>query len=174
MVTLPHPRHGGIDHPRAPSAPFGADNSGQARRPETTPPSTAPAKHAGQSHYSRSRTVDSQAQSACSILVTRSMICPPSVLAAQLDRLMGVVGMDTVELGIIPFTASVKIVPANGFWVLDDRLIVAEDRHAEMWLDDTDNITLYTKVWKTLRESAVYGADAHNIINSARRTLNPR
>lgn len=104
----------------------------------------------------------------------RSLICPPSVLVAQLDRLTGVIGMDTVELGIIPFTASVKIVPANGFWVLDDRLVVAEDWHAEMWLDDADNVTLYKKVWRTLRESAAYGADAHNVINAARRALNPR
>ncbi|MCX4906506.1 helix-turn-helix transcriptional regulator [Streptomyces sp. NBC_00878] len=104
----------------------------------------------------------------------RSLICPPSVLAAQLDRLTGLIGMDTVELGIIPFTASVKIVPANGFWVLDDRLVVAEDWHAELWLNDAENIALHSKVWKTLRESAVYGADAHNVINAARRALNPR
>ncbi|MGW1622307.1 helix-turn-helix domain-containing protein [Streptomyces sp. NPDC002172] len=101
----------------------------------------------------------------------RSLICPPAVLAAQLDRLAGVIGLDTVELGIIPFTASVKIVPANGFWVLDDRLVVAEDWHAELWLDDADNIALYSKVWRTLRESAVYGSDAHNVINSVRRAL---
>ena len=104
----------------------------------------------------------------------RSLICPPSVLASQLDRLNGMIGMDTVELGVIPFTASVKIVPANGFWVLDDRLVVAEDWHAELWLDDSENIALYKKVWKTLRESAVFGADAHNLINSARRDLNAR
>ncbi|WP_405900405.1 helix-turn-helix transcriptional regulator [Streptomyces sp. NBC_00727] len=104
----------------------------------------------------------------------RSLICPPSVLAAQLDRLTGMLGMNTVELGVIPFTASVKIVPANGFWVLDDRLVVAEDWHAEMWLDDADNIGLYSKVWATLRESAVYGADAHNVINAARRALSLR
>ncbi|MEU9413581.1 helix-turn-helix transcriptional regulator [Streptomyces sp. NPDC048281] len=106
--------------------------------------------------------------------VLRSMICPPSVLAAQLDRLAGVVGLDTVELGVIPFTASMKIVPANGFWVLDDRLVVAEDWHAELWLDDADNVTLYKKVWRTLRESAVYGSDAHAVISSARRALNLR
>lgn len=104
----------------------------------------------------------------------RSLICPPSVLVAQLDRLTGMIGVDTVELGVIPFTASVKIVPANGFWVLDDRLVVAEDWHAEMWLDDADNVTLYKKVWKTLQGSAVYGSDAHSVINSARRALNPR
>ncbi|MBJ7903397.1 helix-turn-helix domain-containing protein [Streptomyces sp. DSM 110735] len=104
----------------------------------------------------------------------RSLICPPSVLATQLDRLTGMLGMDTLELGIVPFATPVKIVPANGFWILDDRLVVAEDWHAELWLDDADSIALYAKVWKTLRESAVYGTEAHDIINSARRALNPR
>ncbi|MER8027762.1 helix-turn-helix transcriptional regulator [Streptomyces bauhiniae] len=103
----------------------------------------------------------------------RVLACPPSVLAAQLDRLAGVIGMDTVELGIIPFSASVKIPPGNSFCILDDRVVSAEDWHAELWLDDADNIALYSKVWQTLRESAVYGSDAHNIINSARRALNP-
>ncbi|CAL9537069.1 Scr1 family TA system antitoxin-like transcriptional regulator [Streptomyces sp. enrichment culture] len=32
-------------------------------------------------------------------------ICPPDVLAAQLDRLLGVVGMDTVNLGSCRWTA---------------------------------------------------------------------
>lgn len=104
----------------------------------------------------------------------RSLICPPSVLVGQLDRLAGVIGMDTVELGIIPFTASMKIVPANGFWVMDDRLVVAEDWHAELWLDDADNVALYSKVWRTLRESAVHGSGAHHLINAARRALDPR
>ncbi|MFI6876302.1 helix-turn-helix domain-containing protein [Streptomyces sp. NPDC050400] len=104
----------------------------------------------------------------------RSLICPPAVLATQLDRLAGVIGLDTVELGIVPFSASVKIAPANGFWVLDDRLVIAEDWHAELWLDDADSVALYTKVWKTLRESAVYGADAHNVINAARCALSSR
>ncbi|MER5225963.1 Scr1 family TA system antitoxin-like transcriptional regulator [Streptomyces flaveus] len=101
----------------------------------------------------------------------RSLICPPAVLTAQLDRLSGLVGMDTVELGIVPFASPVKIVPANGFWILDDRLVVAEDWHAELWLDDADNIALYMKVWKTLRESAAYGADAQRVISGARQTL---
>ncbi|MFD8914971.1 helix-turn-helix domain-containing protein [Streptomyces sp. NPDC059575] len=104
----------------------------------------------------------------------RSLICPPSVLATQLDRLTGLIGMDTVELGIVPFATPVKIVPANGFWLLDNRLVIAEDWHAELWLDDADNIALYAKVWRTLRESALYGTDAHHIINAARRDLNPR
>lgn len=42
-----------------------------------------------------------------------------------------------------------------------------------MWLDDADNIALYAKVWRTLCESAVYGSDAHNVINAATRASKP-
>lgn len=101
----------------------------------------------------------------------RARICPPGVLAAQQDRLLGVVGMDTVRLGIVPLDATLSLPPANGFWVLDDRLVVAEDWHAEIWLDDADNVALYTKIWGTLRESAVFGTEAQHLISRARRSL---
>jgi len=103
-----------------------------------------------------------------------ALICAPSVLAAQLDRLAGMVGMDTVELGIIPLGASLKIPTANGFWILDDRLVVAEDWHAEIWLDDADSVATYQKVWNTLWDSAIYGADAQNLISKVQRSVNPR
>ncbi|MEV1079856.1 helix-turn-helix transcriptional regulator [Streptomyces sp. NPDC050211] len=103
-----------------------------------------------------------------------ALVCPPSVLAAQLDRLAGQVGMDTIELGIIPLSASLKVPTANGFWILDNRLVIAEDWHAELWLDDDETVASYRRVWDTLGESAVYGADAQNVINRVRRTLNPR
>ncbi|WP_327225057.1 helix-turn-helix transcriptional regulator [Streptomyces platensis] len=98
-------------------------------------------------------------------------ICPPTVLAAQLDRLTGVIGLDTVELGIVPLSASLKIPTANGFYVLDNRLAVTEDWHAELWLEDAESIALYLNVWNTLRESAAYGTEAQNVINRARRSL---
>jgi transcriptional regulator with XRE-family HTH domain len=103
-----------------------------------------------------------------------ALICSPSVLAAQLDRLAGTIGMDTVEVGIVPLGASLRIPPANGFWVLDEQLVIAEDWHAEIWLDDADSVATYMRVWRTLSESAVYGADAQNLIGRARRNAHPR
>lgn len=102
------------------------------------------------------------------------LICPPSVLASQLNHLMGLVGMDTVELGVIPLGASLRIPAANGFWILDGRLVITEDWHAELWLDDADSVATYMRVWATLRESAVYGSDAQNVISRARRSVQPR
>ncbi|MEU6674742.1 helix-turn-helix transcriptional regulator [Streptomyces sp. NPDC046925] len=104
----------------------------------------------------------------------RALVCPPSVLLSQMDRLHGAIGMDTVELGIIPLAASLKIPAATGFWVYDDRKVVVETWHAELWIDDTPSVRTYLRTWNVLRESAVYGADAHNIINAARRALTTR
>ncbi|MFJ9338276.1 helix-turn-helix domain-containing protein [Streptomyces sp. NPDC101733] len=100
-----------------------------------------------------------------------TLVCPPAVLAAQLDRLLSVIGLDTVELGIIPFAAPLKIHPGNGFWMYDERLVIVEDWHAELWMDDVASIETYLRVWNTLRESAVYGAEAQAVIARARQGL---
>ncbi|WP_327696669.1 helix-turn-helix domain-containing protein [Streptomyces sp. NBC_00459] len=100
-----------------------------------------------------------------------SQVCPPSVLAAQLDRLASVIGLDTVELGIVPFAATLGIYPGNGFWIYDERRVVVEDWHAELWLDDSNTVGTYLRVWKTLQESALYGTDARAVINRARQVL---
>ncbi|WP_149182077.1 helix-turn-helix transcriptional regulator [Streptomyces sp. TRM49041] len=100
-----------------------------------------------------------------------AQICPPSVLAAQLDRLMGVIGLTTVELGIIPLSAALKIPPATAFWIYDDRQVIVENWHAELWIDDETSVDTYLRTWRTLQESAVYGVDAHRLISAARRAL---
>ncbi|MFE3763111.1 helix-turn-helix domain-containing protein [Streptomyces sp. NPDC059104] len=100
-----------------------------------------------------------------------AQVCPPAVLAAQLDRLLSVIGLDTVELGVVPFATPLKIHPGNGFWIYDERLVIVEDWHAELWLDDAGSIDTYLRVWDTLRESAVYGAEAQRVIARARQAL---
>ncbi|MGW6744705.1 helix-turn-helix domain-containing protein [Streptomyces sp. NPDC055025] len=102
----------------------------------------------------------------------RALICPPSVLAAQLDRLAGAVGLDTVELGIIPLSASLKVPPSTAFWIYDDRQVIVENWHAELWIDDETSVDTYLRTWKTLRESAAYGVDARDLVTAARRALN--
>ncbi|WP_338058957.1 Scr1 family TA system antitoxin-like transcriptional regulator [Streptomyces hirsutus] len=92
---------------------------------------------------------------------------PPEVLAAQLDRLLGVVDMDTVHRGIVPLDADLPLTLGNSFCALDDRLVV-EDWHAELWLDDAETIALYRRVWDTFAESAVFRAEAPQVIARVR------
>lgn len=101
----------------------------------------------------------------------RAQVCPPEVLAGQMDRLLGVVGMDTVRLGVVPLNAVLRLPPANAFWVVGERLVITEDWHAELWLDDSDTVALYRRVWESLRESAVFGAEAQHVIARARQAI---
>ncbi|MGW7260801.1 helix-turn-helix domain-containing protein [Streptomyces sp. NPDC054834] len=95
-------------------------------------------------------------------------VAPRDVLAAQMDRLASVIGLDTVRLGIVPFGAQLAVPPANAFWLYDDRLAIVEDWHAELWLDDADTVALYRRVWDTLTAAAVYGTQARRLLARAR------
>ncbi|MFT2020155.1 helix-turn-helix domain-containing protein [Streptomyces sp. 796.1] len=97
--------------------------------------------------------------------------CPPEVMSAQLDRLVSLIGLDTVELGIIPFAAQVRRAPSHGFWIYDRRLVIVETVSTEMWLDDAESIALYERAWEWLAESAVHGFGARRLITRARGAL---
>jgi transcriptional regulator with XRE-family HTH domain len=98
-------------------------------------------------------------------------IAPTTVIAGQLDRLVGTLGLDTVRLGIVPFGARVAIPPGPGFWLYDERLAIVEDWHAELWLDEADSVAVYARVWDLLHQAAVYGSAAHRLIARARAQL---
>ncbi|MFF0746584.1 helix-turn-helix domain-containing protein [Streptomyces sp. NPDC004111] len=98
-------------------------------------------------------------------------VCSPGVLADQLDRLMSVNGLSTVRLGIIPLAADVRVASGDDFWIHDDRLVIAESWHAEMWLDSAEDVALYRKVWNALAAAAVDGRAAHHIIARTRAGL---
>ena len=96
---------------------------------------------------------------------------PREVMAGQLDRLRSMIGMNTVELGIVPFAAELKRSPSHGFWLYDRRLVIVETLSTEMWLDDEESIALYERAWDWLAESAVYGPTAHRLIGRASAAL---
>lgn len=99
------------------------------------------------------------------------LTCPRDVMAAQLERLAGLIGLDTVEIGIIPFGAQLRRAPTHGFWIYGQRLVTVETINAEMWLDDEENIALYERAWDWLDEAAVYGQQARRLITRARASL---
>ncbi|MFI1015299.1 helix-turn-helix domain-containing protein [Streptomyces sp. NPDC020965] len=97
--------------------------------------------------------------------------CPGGVQAAQLDRLLSLIGLDTVELGIVPFGAQLRRTPTHGFWIYDQRLVIVETINTEMWLDDDESIRLYERAWGWLAESAVFGRQAQRVIGRARASI---
>lgn len=105
--------------------------------------------------------------------VLHELVCPAEVMAAQLDRLIGLLGLDTLALGVVPLGARLGSTLKHGFWIFDDQRVTVETVHASLWVDDPDHIALYGRAWSTLERSAAYRADAHRLIARARAALGP-
>ncbi|MBW8796370.1 MAG: helix-turn-helix transcriptional regulator [Streptomyces sp.] len=96
---------------------------------------------------------------------------PPEVMAGQMDRLIGLIGLPQIELGIVPFGARLRLTPKHGFWVFDEERVVVETINTEFTLESSEDVALYGRVWERLDESAVYGQQARRLIGRARASL---
>ncbi|MFF2040170.1 helix-turn-helix domain-containing protein [Kitasatospora sp. NPDC058170] len=98
-----------------------------------------------------------------------SRLCPPVVLADQLECLVPWLVPGRVRLGVIPLDAALSVPAGVGFSIHDDELVITESWHAEMWLDDPEDVALHRRAWDELETSAAYGPDAHRLLARARR-----
>ncbi|MFK4687080.1 helix-turn-helix domain-containing protein [Streptomyces pristinaespiralis] len=97
-----------------------------------------------------------------------TLICPRDVMAGQLDRLVGLIGMSTVELGLVPLGAPMPLTPKHGFWIFDEERVIVETINTELQYDSAEDVALYGRVWDQLAEAAAYGPRAHRLIARAR------
>jgi transcriptional regulator with XRE-family HTH domain len=97
--------------------------------------------------------------------------CPTSALRGQLDRLLAVTGLDTVQLAVIPFSTELPVVPSHGFWIFDDDLVLVETLSAELSLRDAEDVDLYRRYFELLWDTALRGEDARQFIAQLARDL---
>ncbi len=102
-----------------------------------------------------------------------ALVCPREVMAGQLDRLVVLIGMSTVELGIVPLCAPLELTPKHGFWIFDEERVIIETINTELSVDAPDDLALYGRVWDGLNAAAVHGARAHRLIARARHLIAP-
>lgn len=91
--------------------------------------------------------------------------CTPGTigtLLGQLDRLVSVTDLPTVELGIVPFPL-MPVMPLSSFCFHDD-VVYIETLTAEQQLSEPDEVTVYVKAFGLLRQSALFGPDAVALI----------
>lgn len=101
------------------------------------------------------------------------LVCPREVMAGQLDRLVGLIGMSTVELGIVPLGAPLPLTPKHGFWIFDEERVIVETVNTELSYDSADDLALYGRVWDGLYSAAAYGPQARRLIARARHAVAP-
>ncbi|WP_019054960.1 helix-turn-helix domain-containing protein [Streptomyces prunicolor] len=100
-----------------------------------------------------------------------ALVCPHETMAGQLDRLVGLIGLNTVALGVVPFGVQLKLSPKHGFWIFDEERVIVETINTEFTLESAEDVALYGRVWDRLDEGAVYGPQAHRLIGRARAAL---
>ena len=91
-------------------------------------------------------------------------LAPPEVMRGQLDRLLAVTSLPNVEFGVLPFEAQLPSAPLNGYWIYDQRMVVAATRTKELILKSPDDVEFYIKNFEEYREVAVYGDAARAVI----------
>lgn len=96
--------------------------------------------------------------------VLRYRLCPPEILAGQLDRLVALSTLTTIRFGVIPFETQLPVAPVHGFYVYDDRVVYVEHFTAELQLTQPAEVIAYTSLFDQLAEVARYGADARAIV----------
>jgi hypothetical protein len=78
-----------------------------------------------------------------------------------------VMSLPRVRLGIIPSSAERAVMPSAGFAIFDGEMVQAETVSAELTVTQPQEITLYARRFDLLRQSAVNGRDARQLIRRA-------
>jgi transcriptional regulator with XRE-family HTH domain len=99
----------------------------------------------------------------------RYLLCPPQVMRAQLDRLLGVLGLSNVTFGIIPPGRQLAVVPMAGFIMADEITVVETFTSADVLRGEES--TKYAEFADLLMSEAVTGDEARRLIMAAAASL---
>jgi hypothetical protein len=100
----------------------------------------------------------------------RWRIGPPGLLRSQLDRVASVSTLRNVSIGLIPQAASALTHVPHGFVIFesaddeDDALVLVETVHANLTVSGAPQVDLYRRQWSLLRQMAVYGGGARDLL----------
>ncbi|AIJ26341.1 helix-turn-helix domain-containing protein [Amycolatopsis methanolica] len=96
------------------------------------------------------------------------------VMTGQIDRLLALFGMRSVQLRILPLGQPLPVAPLHGFWILDD-LINIELLHTEVTTRDRADVAFYSGLFDELWHRAKHDDEARAILLTVsadyRRTL---
>ncbi|MGH3615251.1 MAG: helix-turn-helix domain-containing protein [Pseudonocardia sp.] len=94
----------------------------------------------------------------------RARLCPAPAHRAQLDRLLVLAGLDTVELAVLPLSAELSKATSHGFVIFDDRLVLVETFNSELGMRDAEDVALYTRIFEMFWALAEHGERATALI----------
>lgn len=94
----------------------------------------------------------------------RVRLTSAGTLRGQLDRLIAVAGLTSLDLRIIPFETALPVFPLSGFRIYDEDLVIVESVHREEPISDADEVANYIQFFDLLRGVSCRGDDALRLI----------
>ncbi|MGH3904867.1 MAG: helix-turn-helix domain-containing protein [Pseudonocardiaceae bacterium] len=85
-------------------------------------------------------------------------------LTGQLDRLVAVAGLATVDLAVLPIGTRMPILPLGSFVLHDNRTVFVETITSLRRLNEPDEVEIYVTAFGLLRDAAATGPEAVTLI----------
>ncbi|GGW75706.1 helix-turn-helix domain-containing protein [Streptomyces griseoloalbus] len=96
--------------------------------------------------------------------VLRTWPGTPTLMLAQLDRLLAVESLSTVRLGVIPWRRPVPVLPRHGFTLCDRRAVVVETFSSERVSGDVAEVASYEETFGRFEQAAVFGDEVRELL----------
>ncbi|WP_326606671.1 helix-turn-helix domain-containing protein [Streptomyces sp. NBC_01800] len=103
--------------------------------------------------------------------VLRYRLCSAETMAAQLGHLLGVMDLQNVAVGIVPFSEQRTVWPMPTFTIFDDTRVHADTLDAASTLTQPSQVELYARAFERLSHGAARGAAARSLIAGALASL---
>ncbi|WP_037885618.1 helix-turn-helix domain-containing protein [Streptomyces sp. NRRL S-646] len=103
--------------------------------------------------------------------VLRWRVLSPLVMAGQLDKLISVSRLPSVDLRIVPLSARQTDFPSHSFSIKDDRMVTVETVHAELAVTDPRDVALYIDKFEGFERVALSGEGMRSLIEGIRDDL---
>ncbi|MGH3237089.1 MAG: Scr1 family TA system antitoxin-like transcriptional regulator [Streptosporangiaceae bacterium] len=94
-------------------------------------------------------------------------------MTGQLDRLLALMSLPAVSLGVIPASGERRAMAQGSFWMFDEERVAVETISAGLDITQPAEIRLYGTVFEMLRNSAVFGHGARELITGTLASLVP-
>ncbi|MFB8761352.1 helix-turn-helix domain-containing protein [Nocardiopsis alba] len=91
-------------------------------------------------------------------------LCPPEVMALQMDRISFLSELAGVDIRVVPAHPPVPSGPLNGFTIYDDRLVTVEVFTGELALRDPKDISYSREIFDFFHEHALSGENARSFL----------
>ncbi|MFD8915149.1 helix-turn-helix domain-containing protein [Streptomyces sp. NPDC059575] len=100
--------------------------------------------------------------------VLRWRIVAPSVMAAQLDRIVSVSRLAHVDIRVVPLNIQQNDMANHSFAIRDDRMVTVETVHAEVLVTDPRDVAVYVRKFNGFERVALAGDDMRNLLEDIR------